>query len=253
MSKYESNKTNQPEKPHEQGDNNPDADIFSDQFKVTKYTSLPPRILSQTKSRFDNFELLSSVIQDLNGSCTKAIFISKARKLKNSEPKASSLVDIEPSYNRKFLPHQQLVTKPKKTKFTRNILSRFDNGYKGPIGFLKRFMDLKIKVKILIRKEHGVKGTITGQIEAFDKHWNIVMSNAVEIWTRRKWKYSTQKTVFKDSLPEQSALKRLAKMGLKLPLIAVKSLDQKHVKCTRQLSQIMIRGEQIVFVAREEC
>lgn len=131
-------------------------------------------------------------------------------------------------------------------------MTRLEQGYKGPLAQLKVNMDSQVRVKCYVRKEHGVRGTITGLIEAFDKHWNLVISDATEVWKRRKLNFSDQNTAFTSSIPESQALKKLARMGIKVPTVAVKSLDRKHVSCTRQVAQLMVRGEQIVLVTRDE-
>lgn len=227
----------------------PETDIFNRRFNPRKFLDLPPQI-TLPGTRFDNFAALSAVINEFNGSCTNQIFKPKIRRPKTkAETKLGSSSSLSETTERRFLPHQQLVIKPIKAKFTHNLLTRYEKGYKGPIDRLKIFMESRIQVKVYIRKEHGIRGTVVGFIEAFDKHWNMVVAEAKEVWMRRKRKVSDQNIVFSNKLPENKALAKLTKLGLTLPTITVESIDRKHVKCTRQVAQLLIRGEQIILVA----
>lgn len=118
---------------------------------------------------------------------------------------------------------------------------------KGPISLLNKFKVNKVRVKIYVRKEHGVKGFLTGLIEAFDKHYNICLVDCTEVWTRRKFKFSDNKTALLGEPQDCSQL--LKSMGVKVPEISTKSLDRKKVQCTRKISQLMIRGEDVILVS----
>lgn len=230
----------------------PETDIFSRRFNPKKYLCSPVPYI-RPELRFDNFTALSNVIQEVDGKCTDQIFKPKQKKLqtKPNIGSTSSLESLNPT-ERRFLPHQQLVTVPRKAKFTKNIVTKFENDHQGPIGCLKLYMGERVKVKIYTRKEHGVRGTITGYIEAFDKHWNMVVSSSCETWKRRKRNCSDQKIIFKNTVPESEAFLKLKKMGISLPVVTAKSLDRKYVQCTREVPQLMIRGEQVILVTPNE-
>lgn len=123
---------------------------------------------------------------------------------------------------------------------------------KGPISLLNKFKVSKTRVKILVRKEHGIRGFLTGFIEAFDKHFNIALVDCVEVWKRRKYKFSDNNVALLGP-PADCAL-LLKSMGIKVPEITAKSLDRKKVQLSRKIPQLMIRGEDVILVSeyREE-
>ena len=119
----------------------------------------------------------------------------------------------------------------------------------GPISLLKKFKENRTRVKIYVRKEHGIRGFMTGFIEAFDKHFNIALVDCVEIWKRRKYKFSDNKVVL--GQPEDCS-ELLKSMGIKVPEISTKSINRKKVECTRKIPQLMVRGEEVVLVAEDK-
>lgn len=120
----------------------------------------------------------------------------------------------------------------------------------GPIALLNKFKVNRTRVKIHIRKEHGVKGYLTGLIEAFDKHFNIVLVDCIEVWKRRKFTYSDNNVALLGKPQDCSQL--LKSMGINVPEITAKSLDRKTVQCTRKIAQMMVRGEDVVLVGEDK-
>jgi small nuclear ribonucleoprotein (snRNP)-like protein len=118
---------------------------------------------------------------------------------------------------------------------------------KGPISLLQKFRSERTTVKIYIRKEHGIRGYIIGNIVAFDKHFNLALSDCTETWTRRKYKFSEAKISHPN--PSKDCTKLLEKLGIKIPEITVKSLNRKYVECTRKIGQLMVRGEDVILVS----
>lgn len=112
-------------------------------------------------------------------------------------------------------------------------------------------MDDRVRVKIYTRKQHGIRGTLTGYIEAFDKHWNIALTNVSEIWKRRKKYFSENKVLFGNTITSELALAKLKAMGIEIPKLSdIKSLNRKYVECSRHVDQLLIRGEQIALVTQ---
>ena len=57
----------------------------------------------------------------------------------------------------------------------------------GPMALLWRAMHERFAVRILIRHgRHGLRGTISGLVVAFDKHWNVILQYAQEIYSCTK-------------------------------------------------------------------
>lgn len=121
---------------------------------------------------------------------------------------------------------------------------------KGPIALLNKFKVNRTRVKIYVRKEHGIRGCLTGLIEAFDKHFNIVLVDCIEVWRRRKFKFSDNHVALLGQPQDCSTL--LKSMGINVPEISAKSIDRKCVECTRKIPQLMIRGEDVVLVSEDK-
>lgn len=135
-----------------------------------------------------------------------------------------------------------------KAKYKRDIFTRMESAT-GPIALLKKFKMNRTRVKIYIRKEHGIRGFITGYIELFDKHFNILLSDCVEVWRRRKYKFSDNNVIMG---PPEDCSELLKSMGIEVPKISTKSIDRKKVECTRKIPQLMLRGEEVVLVAEDK-
>lgn len=117
----------------------------------------------------------------------------------------------------------------------------------GPLALLQKFRENRTKVKVYIRKEHGIRGFITGYLSFFDKHYNLALTDCTETWKRRKYKFSEANVAMPNQPKDCSKL--LAKMGIKIPEISVKSINRKYVECTRKLNQVMIRGEDVILIS----
>lgn len=56
---------------------------------------------------------------------------------------------------------------------------------RGPLSRIALFCFAKKRVKVYIRSAVSVRGHCEGYIIAFDKHWNLVMDDVDEVWTRK--------------------------------------------------------------------
>lgn len=109
-------------------------------------------------------------------------------------------------------------------------------------------------MQILLRNETTINGHVTGFVEAYDKHWNIVLSNVVHVWKRKKPHFCTtsmSSNMHDDAYDGNSideCLRRLQRLGINVPAINVKSINRKFAECTRNIPQLLVRGEQIAVV-----
>lgn len=228
----------------------PELDYFSKSFNPQKYLDqIVPKSVrqSQQTALFDNINQFNQALAEAGGSITTKILKPIVRKPSKKQ------LGTDTTVVRRFEEHQQPVTRERSNKYTRNIVKALEG--KQDTGFkviLKKFMDETVRVKINTRKEKGVRGSITGYIAAFDKHWNIALVDVVETWTRRKYAYSDCKMADMVPLEADVATKRLTAMGISVPKLHVRSVDRKYVECTRRLPQMLVRGEQVVLVTREK-
>jgi len=59
-----------------------------------------------------------------------------------------------------------------------------------PLAWLKGAVSGKVRCQVILRRRATVRGTLTGFIAAFDKHWNLLMKDVVEVTevpTRPAW------------------------------------------------------------------
>lgn len=72
-------------------------------------------------------------------------------------------------------------------KQRRTVMARMSKIGKsrGPLSRIALFCYRKQRVKVYIRSAASVRGHCEGFIIAFDKHWNLVMDDVDEVWTRK--------------------------------------------------------------------
>lgn len=75
----------------------------------------------------------------------------------------------------------------RKFKLRRTVVARMSEISKsrGPLSRIATFCHRKQRVKVYTRSAVSVRGHCEGYISAFDKHWNLVMDDVDEIWTRK--------------------------------------------------------------------
>ena len=96
---------------------------------------------------------------------------------------------------------------------------------KGPFIVLHRALNERKRVRVVIRYVNGIRGTLTGHIVAFDKHMNLLLRDALEVYSLRH----TERTY--DSTNLEQELKRREQ-----------PVRQRHLR------NIMVRGDNVVLV-----
>ncbi|GAB0100173.1 U7 snRNA-associated Sm-like protein Lsm11 [Sergentomyia squamirostris] len=220
-------------------------DPESDEFdpKVALYANqLPP--LDASARVFDNLAMFETKYSK-EGSME--VDLSVVQNVNKPSVDISAIQPTASTSSRRFLPEQGMVKGHKKAKHSKNVLNIMVN-FEGPLEKLYEFLQKTIRVKIYIRHNHGVRGYVTGFIEIFDKHWNMVLSDVEECYRRRKYAYTEEKTNY--ALPGDDCSERLKELGIELPQILVKSLNRKNIECRRRIPQLLLRGEQIALVTQ---
>lgn len=80
------------------------------------------------------------------------------------------------------------------------------------------------------------------------------MIDVFEEWKRKKLHHCPQiasdRNLNVDDIGKRCE-QRLHSMNIELPPIAIKSISRKIVTCSRRISKLLVRGEQIAFIALE--
>lgn len=81
----------------------------------------------------------------------------------------------------------QLSTVQRNIRQRRTVLARMSEIGKsrGPLSRIATLCYRKQRAKVYIRSAVKVRGQCEGYIVAFDKHWNLVMDDVTEVWTRK--------------------------------------------------------------------
>ncbi|XP_068145743.1 U7 snRNA-associated Sm-like protein LSm11 [Drosophila tropicalis] len=222
---------------------NPLRALYADNFKIS---DTKPKVLYQNLAAFET-ALKKFGVWKLNKT-QKSTGAGAAAENKTSigsgAASTSKKAAEEEVTQRRFQPHQMPVKATFNKRHHRNLYVQM-SGAEGPLSLLNK--SLATRVRVLVRKEQFVAGSIEGDLVAFDKQWNILLRNAIETWQRRKFKYGQQNI---QCGPEEDCSDRLNELGIALPhVMSVKSLNRKNVELKRKLNQILIRGEQVVLVS----
>lgn len=126
------------------------------------------------------------------------------------------------------------------------ILSEIASQYRtGPLSVLYRCFAERKRIKVLVRYVDCIRGTLTGYIVGFDKHFNIILRDADEVYTPKNL-YNLMTKKYND------ANDRLSQSNLDMEVQRRKALKhpkQEHVT-RRHCKQLLIRGDSVVMVWR---
>nr|CAH0100891.1 unnamed protein product [Daphnia galeata] len=175
---------------------------------------------------------------------------------------------------RKFLPHQEPVMGRGRSRPQRNLLTRMDEVTRGPMSVLRNCMINKTRVKVFIRGATWIRGFCIGYIAAFDKQWNLAMTDVDETFTRRRHRKtpilgpvdhitdvlnslttSSDESHQVKAKNESSTVASAANSNQRKPdpltglAVQRQPIDRKQELCQRHVQQLFIRGEQVALVA----
>lgn len=223
---------------------NPLRALYAIDYRITEKT---PKMLYQNLAAFESAFLKFGVWQ-LNKR-QKSVDTAKLTMCGKSKTVSSNL---ESAVIRRFEPHQMAVAGTSKLKHQRNLYSHMAST-EGPLALLQKCLPVteqkpcKTRIRVYLRYKHGIGGNIEGDLVAYDKQWNLLVKNVVETWRRRKYRYGDQ-SISGDPVEDECS-SRLQQLGIKFPLVHVKSVNRKNVEMRRNVPQLMIRGENVVLIS----
>ena len=105
----------------------------------------------------------------------------------------------------------------------------------------------RIKVRVLLRGAVSMRGSCTGYLVAFDKHWNVALVDVDEVLTRKRHGKPSLEEEFREKLEVgEKASRRSETVGASL-LRVVKQRRKTEV-CERHVPQIVVRGEHVAAI-----
>lgn len=149
---------------------------------------------------------------------------------------------------RQFLPEQMPVAGRRRKPF-RHVLSRLAECRTGPMSVLRDCVETGARVKVWTRGPTSVRGVMTGFIVAFDKHWNLALTDVDEQFSRRRARKVAVKGGTEPRTGQADGEQREFKVGdSQFRIIKVK---KKVEICVRHTPQVLLRGEHVVMVSRD--
>ncbi|XP_045504068.1 U7 snRNA-associated Sm-like protein LSm11 [Colias croceus] len=162
----------------------------------------------------------------------------------------------EEEKKRKKLEEQQLLEEKNKQRFAQykdvmpvkkerryvNVLSRLETA-RGPLGALKDCVDQRLRVKVVTRSANSIRGALFATLVAFDKQWNLALTDVLEVWKRK----GPKKRKVPPGLGTPVAKGTAAAIS-PVPLVTETPLGGGVWECTRHVPQLMVRGEHVVLV-----
>ena len=150
-----------------------------------------------------------------------------------------------------------------------------DQNYKGPYSVLASIFVNRQRVRVVVRYVNGIRGTVTGYLVAFDKHMNLILRDADEVYSPRMVEMMAEGTtgdndgehrlsnVEVELQRRQSGLTgRVAEQPHNTATAAsISSTELQHQHqhhspgwCVRQrhMAQILVRGDNVVLVYKAE-
>ncbi len=216
------------------------------------------------RALFDNsFDISFAADQPVLDNVEKFVALSKGKirpKDKDKEKgeqgatgdeRSSSSMPDRPIPGRNFT-HDQLPihVQQKPTKNVVEYMRRCSKPDFGPLSVLKRCVDDKTRVRVILRGPVGIRGHCTGYLIAFDKHWNLALVDVDETYTRRR-----QGKPVLDSIEDEFAVKLSVDERMSSRTEVVGASVTKVIKtrrktelCERHVPQIVLRGEHVVSV-----
>lgn len=196
---------------------------------------------------FDNLASLEGYFKR-NGENLEELFDKKRRPV---QAKAAFRAVRGEVVERRFEPHQQMIQVGPRSKgrHERSVLTFMEKAT-GPMAQLQVWVGERARVKVLVRKSHGIRGSVTGTLRLFDRHWNLVLTEVEEEFQRRKCRYATE--LCADTATEKAALQRLKDLGLAHPLQGgqVRSVRKKWVEVKKKHGLLLVKGDQVAVVMK---
>eukprot|EP00250_Pteridium_aquilinum_P029773 c40102_g1_i1 orf=210-944(+) len=146
-------------------------DFFSPDFDALK--ALHAKDLAPPNPRVRPLDNLSSCRRILPEEIPESIINAPAKVPRSAE----SILAQERAKAHKSTILQKAAERERQVKIFDKIAEKLKHG---PVGLLAECYQHKLRVKVWTRHTHGVRGSLTGFLLAFDKHLNLVLRDIDE-------------------------------------------------------------------------
>ena len=242
-------------------------DFTSTQFDPFHALSAPERIVTEANPSIFSPTSSSSTSQKLDNiskfrallpRCDPQRIEPKSKYATQNRKTTSSTTDKN---NKKQTDDKQKKQQQqqKRVPMFLTMVSKYEHKSSGPLSLLYSILQNRQRVRVMIRYVDCIRGTLTGYLVAFDKHFNMILKDVDEVYGSRVTQDvgavevaagggSGQQNNGEASAPSKSTLEAqrrrcYPKDGSGGPGPAVKQ---------RYFNQLMIRGDNVVMVWRAE-
>eukprot|EP00088_Acartia_fossae_P041961 TRINITY_DN4392_c0_g1_i12.p1 TRINITY_DN4392_c0_g1~~TRINITY_DN4392_c0_g1_i12.p1 ORF type:complete len:237 (-),score=51.75 TRINITY_DN4392_c0_g1_i12:821-1531(-) len=233
----------EPEKSKPEANNNKDT---SDDSKLDPASSdFDPKFAIYSDKDVEGAKEEAKPFNDIE-ECIKA-FNTERREMKNQD-NAEIIAGAGPvKYERCFAPEQMMVPTNRGKKF-RDVTVRMEAFRAGPLGQLREWKEEKVRVKVWTRALDQIRGYAIGFVAAFDKHWNLALTDVDEQFQRRRTRntWCPDRKLKRKYLPSDLPIEY--KVGTST--IRIVRIKGKFEVCVRHVPQVLLRGEHVVMVAK---
>ncbi len=226
-----------------------ELDFSSSKFDAFKALYSPRLKVGKGATLYDNVDKLVAVregrVANRGGRGEKS---KKQREEEESHRQAP--------LQRQFLPSQQMVQGERKEAPNLLKYMKRQEGEKGPMSRLAQLTRDGSGVQVCTRGLLGERGRCRGFLMAFDKHWNLALSDVDETFVRRR---RGKSTVLEgdgaEAVPprrEEGTRRREERVEFvgESRVRVIKTMRKKLV-CQRHVPQLLVRGEHVVFVSAD--
>ncbi|XP_045456636.1 U7 snRNA-associated Sm-like protein LSm11 [Melitaea cinxia] len=149
---------------------------------------------------------------------------------------------LEEKNKQRFAKYEGLVPTTRGMKKVKNIMTRMET-MRGPLGALKDCVDQRLRIKVITRNANGIRGVLHATLVAFDKQWNLAMTDVLEVWKKK----APSKRKIPPNLGKPVPRGTAAAIS-PVPVVTETPLGGGVWECTRFVPQMMVRGEHVVLV-----
>ncbi|XP_063829988.1 U7 snRNA-associated Sm-like protein LSm11 [Ostrinia nubilalis] len=143
--------------------------------------------------------------------------------------------------NRQRFAQYEFPVDTRRERKGKNVLTRIEV-MEGPLSALKACVDQRLRIKVTTHSGWGVRGVLHATLVAFDKQWNLALSDVLEIWTK-KAKGKRKIPPMGTPVPKGTAAKISP-----VPIVTETRVRKGVFECTRHMPQLLVRGEQVVMI-----